>query len=224
MIVQPSLHLLPLSPPFQQAERVLFISAVATMAAIIQRRLREYQGGLLNIVAFLSEARIRESAVKQVDFFIEGPEGSENDAAIFVGPETLQTRQGVANTLFVELEAHKRKSALAALDIKSFAAKCDSKRGTFFTIHIQPGQRRTCQALIVVSPKEPDFVLLIPFHYLPETTQADVLDLLALRPLWTLHPLPAFPAEYTAFVTPVVQLGRRLENMRAYFNQTSETW
>ena len=159
-----------------------------------------------------------------MDFFIEGPEGSENDAAIFVGPETLQTREGAANTLFVELSAYERKSVLAALDIKYLAAKCDSKMGTFFSIHLQPGQRRTCQAIIVVSPKEPDFVLLIPVHYLPETNKKDTLDLPAVRPLWTLHPIPAFPSEYTAFVTPVAQLGRRLENMRAYFNQSTNAW
>ena len=194
------------------------------MAAVIQRRLREYQGGLLKVVAFLSEARIRECAVQQVDFFIEGPEGSENDGAIVVGPETLQTREGAANTWFVELEAHGRKIALAALDIKSFTAKCDSKRGTCFTIHFQPGQMRTCQAVIVVSPKEPDFVLLIPVHYLPVKNIGDMVDLLGVRPLWTLHPLPAFPPEYTAFVTPVAQLGLRLKNMRAYCNQSSDAW
>ena len=194
------------------------------MAAIIQRRFREYQGGLLNIIAFLSEARIRECAVKQVDFFIEGPEGSENDAAIFVGPETLRTREGAANTLFGELSAYERKSVLAALDIKSLTARCDSKIGTCFTIHLQPGQRRTCRAVIVVSPKEPDFVLLIPVHYLPETNKADTLEVTAVRPLWTLHPISAFPPEYTAFVTPVAQLGCRLENMRAYFNHTSDAW
>ena len=133
---------------------------------------------------------------------------------IFVGPETLQTRQGAANTLFVELRARKHKKALAALDIKSLAAKCDSKMGTSFSIHLEAGQRRTCQAAIVVSPKEPDFVLLIPVHYLPETNLADTLDLPAVGPLWTSHPIPAFHSEYTAFVTPAAQLGRRLENMR----------
>lgn len=191
---------------------------------MIQKRLRAYQSGLLNIVAFLSEARIRQLAGEQVDFFVEGPEGSTNDAAIFVGSETLPTASGPATTWFVGLPPHRRKKTLAALDIKSFAAKCDNKRGTFFSIHIQPGQRRSCQALIVVSPKEPDFVVLIPMHYLPATTQSDIIDSLGMRPLWTLHPLPAFPPEYTAFVTPVAQLGLRLENMRAYYNKSSDTW
>lgn len=159
-----------------------------------------------------------------MDFFVEGPEGSQNDAAIFVGPETLQTRMGAANTWFMELEAYRRKIALAALDIKSFAAKCDSKRGVYFTIHFQAGQRRSCQALIVVASKEPDFVLLIPVHYLPERNKADMVDLTAGRPLWTLHPLPAFPLEYGAFVTPLAQLGRRLKTMRAYYDQSSDEW
>ncbi|KAM0796555.1 hypothetical protein BDR22DRAFT_825007 [Usnea florida] len=194
------------------------------MASIIHSRLREYQRGLLIIVAFLSEARIRECAVKQVDFFVEAPEASDNDAAILVRPQTLQTRESAAETWFVELEAHREKIAVAALDIKSFTAKCDSKRGVFFSLKVQAGQRRACQALIVVSPKEPDFVLLIPLHYLPERNQDDAINITSIRPLWTLHPLPAFPAEYTAFVTPVAQLGLRLQNMRAYYNQSSDAW
>ena len=192
--------------------------------AAIQKRLRAYQFGLVGIVAFLGEARIRERAVGQVDFFVEGPEASKNDAAIVVGPETVQTQVSAAYTVFKALEAYRFKSVLAALDIKTATAKCDNQRGTCFTFSVQPGQRRACEALIVVSPKEPDFVLLIPMHYLPEVNKYDITEIPAARPLWTLHPLPAFPAQYVVFATPVAQLGRRLEDMRAYSNGSSNAW
>lgn len=195
------------------------------MADQARKRLQEYANAFQTHVAYLCEARIRQLAVEQVDFFVESYEGGLNDGALYVGSGTFQNKGGAAHTLFVQLSKHHGEKVLAPLDVKRCTPKCDSKRGVQFYIKISPGQRQSCQALILVSPKEPDFVGLIPFHYLPSKgTVEDGVSFAPIRPLWTLHPLPAFPPEYTSFIFPVQQLGNRLENMRAYFDRSSNVW
>ena len=156
------------------------------MTTQLQESLEKYAQGFRSLVAFLCEARIRQYATEQVDFFVEGFEGGRNDCAIYAGPGTLQTKEGTANTLFVQLPKHHQgKKVLGPLDIKRCTARCDSKQGVQFTVKISPDQRLCCQTLILVSPKEPDFVALVPFHYLPlrDTEVAVEVYFRPIRPL-----------------------------------------
>lgn len=196
------------------------------MAVQLPKSLREYANGLQSLVAFLAEARIRQLAAEKVDFFVEGLEAGVNDCAIYAGPGTLQNRGGAAHTLFVQLPSHRGEKVFGPLDLKLCTARSDSKKGIQFAIHINPGQRLSCQAIIIVSPKEPDFAILVPLIYLPERNSEirETVVLSSFRPLWTLYPLPAFPPEYTPFIFPLAWVQSALEDMQAYFNRSSDLW
>lgn len=196
------------------------------MSTHLAECLKSYGKGLGATVAFQCEAQARHSAAEQVDFFIEGLESGVNDCAIYAGPGKLQNTKCAAETLFVKLREALGDKVLAPLDITRCSARCDGKKGVQFWIHISPDRRKSCQALILVSPKEPDFYGLIPIGYFPnkDTTEGDGVYFPPIRLLWTLHPLPAFPPEYTSFMFPVTQFGDNLKRMQAYYNQSSDDW
>lgn len=196
------------------------------MAAQLRKILRQYAQGLASIVAFLCEARIRQDVAEQVEFFVEAFESGLNDCAIYAGSGTLQNRGGAADTLFVQLASHGGKEVLVSLDVKQCSAKCDSGNGIQFSFKISPGQRLSCQAVIILSPKEPDFVILVPLHYLPKKDSPMRFEVVlsSYRALWTLHPPPAFPPEYAPFIFPFARVENALKNMRAYFDRSSNVW
>ncbi len=71
-------------------------SAVA-MAAQLRTSLRVYPYVLQHMVASLYEARIRQSAADQTDFFVGAFECGVNDCAIDVRPGTSHNGEGAAN-------------------------------------------------------------------------------------------------------------------------------
>ena len=98
-----------------------------------------------------------------------------------------------------------------------------------WSLSLTPQQMRTCQALIITTPKEPDFVILLPAHYIRQKKEAHKdgsanFFTRGFRPLWTLHPLPAFPPELTPFVLPLSELGQAVADMRDYITGAANEW
>lgn len=151
-------------------------SAVA-MAAQLRTSLRVYPYVLQHMVASLYEARIRQSAADQTDFFVGAFECGVNDCAIDVRPGTSHNGEGAANILFEQLRNHREEKVLAPLEVKCCTARQGSRKNVQFHVQMSPAQWPTCQAVFIGSPKEPDFVILVPVHYLPRAMKSEGVHL-----------------------------------------------
>ena len=153
-------------------------------------------------------------------------ENAPLDGGLYGGPDHVNE----GSTSFFRLLESDEKNLLP-IEIKYIAPHNDSHEGAFFSFRASKIQSRTAQALLIASVKDPDFVVLLPCWYIPkirngkpDTGDRQPIDAQNIRPLWTLYPLPAFPAEYTPFLLPVTRLGKALYNMRAFAIGETETW
>ncbi len=174
-------------------------------------------------VAYLAEARVCQAAVEGTDggFFVRAFEFAQCDAGLYVGPGHLtgnMTERG-----FQLFHSQGQQESLVPLDIKSISPHFTRKWASW-PITVKTGQRKLCQAIILPSAQDPDYVALLPLEYLCRNgSDKTTNDTRGLPHQWLLHPLPAFPPELTPAVLPLSQLQSALANLRA-FAQGSGLW
>ena len=135
--------------------------------------LRSYHHSTLNQVASLAESLVGRVIANNIGqsglsdrhkHIVRSPEGGNNDFGIVVGPEFSGGLRGNDLEKYMSL-VNSKEVTVIALDVKSFMP-----RTTFGTaipvVHLTPRQVDTCQALIIIIPIDPNFVALLPVHYI----------------------------------------------------------
>lgn len=206
---------------------IIFLST--TILSSLQEALLTYVNCTRITVAYLCEARFCEAAAEQCAYFVQAFESGRNDCGLFISPKPLDTRIGFVHTLHELLKDDPKAKTLCPYEDKSIMAIKNSKRGDFNAIPFSEDQVKSFQALFLVSPKEPNFVVFLPFHFVPTNKLTSnerelVVRVQLFRPLWTLHPFSEFPGELTPFILPVSQIGVALESTRVYIEGTTDSW
>ena len=208
--------------------------------ALSSDTLLNYHRSLYLRVASLSESQVGRviagdgqssgALARQKRYVIRSPEGGNNDFGVLVGRDYPEGLKGNDISKYSQLLGSIEVSDLIIpLDGKCFMPLALYGTATW-TLCLTPQQMKTCQALIVTTPKEPDFAILLPMYYLRQKKQTVHRDGSAnfhtrgYRPLWTLHPLPAFPPELTPFVFPFSELEQALADMRDYSIGSATEW
>lgn len=186
------------------------------------------------ISTYLRAAALSESRVGRIiagdgeRSVIWSPESGENDFGIVVDGEYPEGLQGDGISKFAQLvDISEDSKPIVPLDVKSMMPK--STQGAIaWAVTLTGQQRRTCQALIILSPREPNFCVFLPVYYLrqrrsPADFRVD-FRIRGFQPLWTLHPLPAFPPDLTPFVTPLSKLKQTVIDMRNFVTGTATRW
>ena len=175
--------------------------------------------------AILSESRVgRIIAGDDERSVIWSPESGENDFGILMDSQYPEGLQGDALGKFVQLVDNSEGSKpIVPLDVKNMMPR--SVHGAImWGVRLTEQQRRTCQALIILSPSEPNFCVFLPVHYLRQNNFRADVRIPGFQPLWTLHSLPAFPPPFTPFVTPLSELKQTVTDMRNFATGAATQW
>ena len=192
----------------------------------------KYERSVSSQVAALSEFQVGRVLAEDSEhsrYIIWSPEGGNNDFGILVDSEYPNGLEGDGTSKFMQLvSSNIRPDSIVPLDIKSFMAVAIYGSASWI-LHLSLQQMKTCQAVIIVSPKEPDFVILLPVQYLRQRKDAGqgketIFNFTGDRILWKLHPLPAFPSQLTPFVLPFSGLGQAVADMRDYHTGVATSW
>ncbi|KAL8809433.1 MAG: hypothetical protein Q9200_003424 [Gallowayella weberi] len=209
------------------------------LAAAIDRpgALSRYYSSISTILAFLLEERVCRLASEQCPSFIRALDNSSNDGAVAIDSKFIQRGEGPADSIFTFLRNYPENVILALVDVKKMSYGCDNKGSACHSFVTTRTQRENTHALILASPFDPDYVAIVPMHYIPPTRPKDcepqacsddereeTTSLPTIWPMWSLQEVPAFGPEYTAFVRPITQLGRAFENMHAHLIDHTIPW
>lgn len=171
----------------------------------------------------LGESRIFTYATPS--YFLRGFESGINDGGLFVGPCTLPG-ETTTDRFFALQHDHEDKPVVVPFDIKYGHPTNDQRGNVTWSFGISPDQWDTAQAIIVGSFKEPDYVAMIPMHYIHQRfghhRPGGIFDY--CRPLWTLHPLQPFPREMGPFMVPSARLAQTIEGMHQFAKGTTTEW
>lgn len=198
-----------------------------------------YRHSVLYLVACLAEFRVGQALVQdngqggvsdhQTRYIVRSPEFAKNDLGFLVGRGLSEFRGKDDISKFVELEDSDVDSRpVVPLDTKSLMSRM--MHGTaILGLNLRPQQIEMCEAIIIITPKEPNSVVLLPVHYLHEKEKAchdagTSFYFLGRRVLWTLHPVPAFSPELTPFVLPFSDLRLAVADMRDYSIGSTREW
>ena len=164
-------------------------------------------------------------------YVVRSPEDGNNDLGFLIGEEGPQGLNGDSTIRFMQLiDPNVESNHIVPLDVKTIMPTA-YRGGVSWRLTLTSQQVQTCQALIIMSPEEPDFAMLLPVRYLCETKEAHYFadggahyTFIGSRPLWTLHPIPAFPPELTPFVLPFSGLREAVGDMRDYATGSVNHW
>ena len=187
--------------------------------------------------ASLCESRVARALVGDggqsggESYVVRSPEGGNNDLGLLIDEEDPQGLNRDSTIRFMELLGRPVGSKhIVPLDIKCIMP-CTCQGSANWILHLKAEQEKTCQALIIASPQEPNFVILLPVRYLrrikkaSRTPEGDAAYTFGgPRPLWTLHPIPAFPPQLTPFVLPFAGLREAIADMRDYATGSVDHW
>ncbi|KAI4238425.1 MAG: hypothetical protein LQ349_001105 [Xanthoria aureola] len=177
------------------------------MASEQAKTLAAYRRRMQSAVFFLMEERACRLATEQCKYFIRAGEFGVCDGAIVIRGGPLDAGRGDAETIFSDNGAA---FVMAGVDIKTIMMRCDNIRGAILSYSVTRNQLESCTALILCNPAEPDFVIFLPFYYVPglttweETREANekketIVSMPPFRPEWSLHPAPPFPSEINPY-------------------------
>ena len=200
---------------------------MTTTGSISSNTIFRYKCCTYEQASYLAEFQVARAIAgcSQESGIVRSPESAANDFGLLVG----RNLEGDETTKFIQLvRSNMNSRTIAPLDVKSLMPRI--VHGTaMWGLHLTPQQMKTCQALIIITPKEPKFVALLPVHYLcqwKKSCKEKSADFRTCgpRPLWSLHPLPAFPPSFIPFVFPFSQLGQALADMRDYCTGSAAHW
>ena len=199
--------------------------SMAAKATLSKDAIYSYERSTMLRAAALSESRVgRMIAGDTGGNVIWSPESAANDFGILVNSRHPEGFQGHALRKFVQLvDTSKGLKPIVPLDVKNMMPR--SVYGAInWGIRLTSQQKRTCQALIILSPSEPNFCIFLPVHYVRQRNSGIDVNVRGFQPLWTLHPLPAFPPHYAPFVTPLSELKQTVTDMRDFATGAATQW
>ncbi|KAI4252931.1 MAG: hypothetical protein LQ352_004003 [Teloschistes flavicans] len=168
---------------------------------------------VIGLAQSLSEARVFSHATSRL--FLQGLEGGINDCGLFVGEE-LPAGDTATDRMFEVQASSPNKPTVIPLDIKMYSPIADP----LGNIHLTYRLSDESQGLIILSHTEPSFVALVPIDYISQ----QIWTIGNIRPLWTLHPVPAFWPELWPFILPFQGLNNALAAMRNFHLGRDEEW
>lgn len=172
-------------------------------------------------VAHLAEASVFR-AVEGYPWVLRAVDGGANDGGIYVG------RQALGSSLISRILglSDLQEAQVVPFEIKNWAPCTDTWGGVFWRISFSERQLESCQFVIITSAQDCSYVALLPMHLWLERVNTHGLGAVsdAIRPLWTIHPLPAFPPEMAPFMLPLSQLGEALDGVRDFANGFVDHW
>ena len=97
------------------------------------------------------------------------------------------------------------------------------------TSHRTTADEDMSSACVITTLREPGYIVLLPVYYLrqrghPTEYSPSGFSFTGFRPLWTLHPLSAFPSALTPFALPILELGQALTDMSACSMGSAPLW
>ena len=150
------------------------LSLSLAMTTRSAKALKVYQKRTISITAYLGEARICQVAANDCKWFVRALEFSSADCGIFLGLEDKLGQGGDAKTILSLLRDEPRSKLFALMDAKLLSAFGDKYQGVEWRFHVKPNQKALCQALLLFSTKEPDFIALLPMSYISKEDAAAI--------------------------------------------------
>ncbi|KAI4264156.1 MAG: hypothetical protein L6R42_000720 [Xanthoria sp. 1 TBL-2021] len=154
--------------------------------------------------------------------FIRAFEGGRNDCGILVNDTVLT---GTLTHKFFQV-LRSEGADILPIEIKTLSPCADSRGNIVWSFVFSEQQLQNAQAVIIASLFDPEFVALLPMHYVLKRKDLEPKQGVqeSYRPQWSIHPVSAFPVEFSPFIVPTAQLGSALESMRRYAKGTSPSW
>ena len=180
--------------------------------------LRTYTITIRNHVAFCAQALVCQVATETSPFFVTAFEGGRNDGGIRLGSPAVS--EDATDRFFETVDRESRTKDLVTVDVKSIAPMADTRgEAVYWAAEFTPAQLKSCQVAILTATKDPGYVAVVPMYCLHQRPMAPLSkgkrhNTQNIRPVWTLHPLPAFPPEFAPFIRPLSQLEEALTNIR----------
>ncbi|KAL9040495.1 MAG: hypothetical protein Q9180_001874, partial [Flavoplaca navasiana] len=168
-------------------------------------------------IASLAEARTCQSAAEQTQHFIKGFEGSQLDCALSL-EDTVFPASSPTDRVFALFDSGLKSLMVIGIECKDVGPRTDGRGNIFWGMEISDVQWRHMQFVIISTADEPDWVAVLPRHYISRVPEDERRHyrVPGFRAYWILHPLPAFAPEYNPFVLPLKRLGEALELIRKY--------
>ena len=180
--------------------------------------LKCYLGTIRNQVAYCLQAQVCQVATETNPHFVTSFEGGRNDGGVLLG--SIAIGDDITERYVTTVDTDNGEQDVVTVEVKSLSPRADTNKSVTWGYRFTQSQLDSCQAVILISPKDPDYVALVPIHCIRhnERSTRTVFVSQPFRPLWTLHPLPAFPPELAPFIRPLAQLGEALAHMRDVTN------
>ncbi|KAL8636811.1 MAG: hypothetical protein Q9226_009206, partial [Calogaya cf. arnoldii] len=162
--------------------------------------------------------------------FLRGFESGSDDGGLFVGPGNIPGETSTDRT-FALWHDYEGKPVVVPIDVKYSHPTYDSTGNVVWGFEVSSSQWDTAQAIILGSFVEPDYLAVIPMHYIHQRQQYQgairdrypaICD--RYRPLWTLHPLQPFPREMGPFILPSARLNQSIEGMHQFAKGECSEW
>lgn len=187
-------------------------------------RIRSYKFSLRLFGACLTEARICSKVAtatpgqEALRGFVTAFEGGRNDCGVYIGSEDLP--KNPSERLLTLLRWVTNENLIVPLEIKFSVPQWHKREKiVIWAFKFREFQRKTCQAVIIGTQKDPSFVAFIPMHYILESHKSVKelrVESLRLKLDWTLHNLPGFPPEWEPYLVPIERLGEAIAIMRDF--------
>ncbi|KAL9042304.1 MAG: hypothetical protein Q9180_000700 [Flavoplaca navasiana] len=179
---------------------------------------------LVTLCSALAESRLFDR-VKHPRL-VRGFESGVNDCGLIVGPDDVPGGTPTDRS-FALRQDHNGNTVVVPMEIKYASIAHDESGNAVYHFGLTEDQWDTVQAIILRNFQEPDYVAVIPIHYIRQRLKGEycsggIFD--HLRPLWTLHPLPSFAHELAPFITPIARLYETLNSMYQYANGSGKAW
>ena len=188
-----------------------------------------YTRSTRHLVAYVAEARVQDVAQRHSKHIRSGENGM-NDFGIFMGSPTPQ---GSPTEKLFELmdKARPDQRNIVPIEIKDIGFSYDGTPSIYWICHITLDQWDTAQAVILTAAGDPDFIAVIPTHYLREKSivsvrrnKDSVWIFWTVRPSSMVHPLPAFPDEVSPFMMPLEAYPDAQSNIEAFARGEPVLW
>lgn len=208
----------------------------------ISKAERAYNGILSKMAATILEFHICHKASRQDPFFIQAFEGGQVDCGLIL--ESSQTRDGPGSTSpnsqrlmhYTKYGIEKNLPILPG-EIKS-ATPCSDKSGCLKVMWEFTKQQWDKAAIVILgSIKDVNVIAMLPMAILHHIRASELplfriavyedfvqVESTKVRPIWTLHPLAAFPAELAPFLLPLNQVGQMCNNIKNAWAEGSSLW
>lgn len=193
---------------------------------------RTFFSSMVQVASELGESALSSTVSVGGTNIVRAPEGGRHDCGWYTGSRPLPA-SGIERLLTISQDGDDQRAQIIPLDVKSNLPRTSADGEVTWKFKFTALQWKHCQAALLFSIKDPNFLALIPRAYFKGTyniftvqgsVEYPVASSKGIRPLWTLHPFPAFPPELAPFILPRKDLPKALTDMQAYSQGRTESW